>query len=112
MVYKNLALSTVATAPSPATTGTSLVLATGEGARFPQPTTDGVFYITAFPVNEYPHLGNAEILKVTARSTDTLTIVREQYGTTAKTIIVGFVILQGIYSEDVSNLWLQAQVYS
>lgn len=101
MNFKNLALGYVATAPSPATTGTSLTLDSGEGARFPQPSTDGDFYVTAMPPGENPHVGNSEILKVTARSTDTLTITREQGDTTAKTIEEGWIILQSIYKENI-----------
>jgi len=86
---KNFAYSTVATAPSPATTGTSLVLASGEGALFPQPSTDGEFNIVVWITGANPLSANAEIVRVTARSTDTLTITREQEGTTARTIIVG-----------------------
>ncbi len=101
MNFKNLALGYVATAPSPATTGTSLVLGSGEGARFPQPSTDGNFYVTAMPPGENPNVSNSEILQVTARSTDTLTIVREQGDTTAKTIEAGWIILQSIYKENI-----------
>jgi hypothetical protein len=57
---------------------TTLLLETGHGARFPNPTGGDFFYVT---------LENAslvrEIVKVTARSTDTLTIVRAQDNTTA-----------------------------
>lgn len=101
MNFKNLALGYVATAPSPATTGTSLVLGSGEGARFPQPSTDGNFYVTAMPPGENPNVSNSEILQVTARSTNTLTIVREQGDTTAKTIEAGWIILQSIYKENI-----------
>lgn len=101
MNFKNLALGYVATAPSPATTGTSLTLDSGEGARFPQPSTDGNFYVTAMPPGENPNSDNSEILEVTARSTDTLTIVREQGDTSAMTIEEGWVILQSIYKENI-----------
>ena len=57
---------------------TTLLLETGHGARFPNPSGGDFFYVT---------LENAslvrEIVKVTARSTDTLTIVRGQDNTTA-----------------------------
>ena len=39
---KNFAYGKVATAPSPATSGTSLVLEIGQGARFPN-TTGGTY---------------------------------------------------------------------
>jgi hypothetical protein len=57
---------------------TTIVLETGHGARFPNPSGGDFFYVT---------LENAslvrEIVKVTARSTDTLTVVRGQDNTTA-----------------------------
>lgn len=93
---KNFAISTVATAPSPATTGTSLVVASGHGARFPLPLTDGAFNVIVFPEGEQPDSSNAEIVRVTARSTDTLTIVREQEGTTARSIGVGDIVMLGL----------------
>lgn len=104
MLRKNLALATIVTAPSPATSGTSLVVTTGEAARFPVPATDGDFYATLFPPNEIPHIGNAEIVKVTAVSTDTFTIVRAQRGSTAKTVEAGWLMIQGIYGEDLMSI--------
>ncbi len=85
----NFAYSTVATAPSPATSGTSLVLSTGDGVLFPAPGTDGHFNLTIWPTGVAPTKANAEIVRVTARSTDTLTITRTQEGTSARTIVVG-----------------------
>lgn len=104
MLRKNLALATIVTAPSPATTGLSLVVDTGEAARFPVPATDGDFYATLFPANEIPHIGNSEIVKVTAVSSDTFTIVRAQRGSTAKTVEAGWLMIQGIYAEDLMNI--------
>lgn len=83
----NFARSTVATAPSPASSGTSLVLAAGEGALFPDPGTDGAFNVVLWPAaDSAPTATTAEVVRVTARSTDTLTITREQEGTTGKTV--------------------------
>jgi hypothetical protein len=83
--HKNLAYSTVATAPSPGTSGTSLVVAAGTGSRFPAVP----FNATVWPVGEIPLPANAEIVRVTNISTDTLTITREQESTTARDIQVG-----------------------
>jgi hypothetical protein len=74
--HSNFGYSTVATAPSPATSGTSLVVATGDGALFPNPATDGAFDIVIWPAGAQPTNANAEIARCTARSSDTLTIVR------------------------------------
>ncbi len=83
--HANLAISTVATAPSPATSGTSLVVAAGEGALFPA----APFNITIWPTGAAPTHANAEIVRCTAVSTDTLTITRAQEGTSARTVVVG-----------------------
>lgn len=81
----NFAYSTVAVAPSPAASGTTLEVQTGHGTRFPTPP----FNITVWPANESPLSSNAEILRVTAVSTDEFTVTREQESTSARTIIVG-----------------------
>lgn len=83
--HKNFSYSTVATAPSPATTGTSLVFAAGGGALMPAPP----FNMTVWPVSVQPLSSNAEIIRVTTIATDTATIVRQREGTTARTIVVG-----------------------
>jgi hypothetical protein len=83
--YKNLAVALVATAPAPATSGTSLTVTAGHGARFPTPP----FNATVWPNGALPDPLNAEIVRVTAISTDTLTITRAQEGTSARTVIVG-----------------------
>jgi hypothetical protein len=57
---------------------TSLTVATGDGAEFP--TLAGAQYFYCTLAN---NAGAVEIIKVTARSTDTFTIVRGQDGTSA-----------------------------
>ena len=67
---------------------TSIVLETDEGAKLPAPATDGAFNVVWYNSSDYGDPGddpNVEIVRVTARSTDTLTITRAQEGTTAKT---------------------------
>lgn len=83
-LFKNFAVSLVATAPSPATSGTSLVVTGGHGTRFP----DVPFYLTVCAAGAAPNPTNAEIVLVTAVSTDTLTIVRAREGTSARTVVV------------------------
>ncbi len=100
---KDYATATVLTAPSPATSGTSLILSNGEGALMPTPP----FYATAHPDNNLPQVGpnvnNAEKILVTAISTDTLTIVRAQGSTTAKSIAGGWRISNTIFAADLYN---------
>lgn len=62
----------------------SLTVATGEGARFPNPGANQYFNVTLVDTS-----GNYEIVKVTARSSDTLTIVRAQQGTSARAFVLG-----------------------
>lgn len=59
---------------------TSLTLATGKGALFPSPTGGDYFMLTLTQAGTET---SWETVKVTARSTDTLTIVRAQEGTSA-----------------------------
>lgn len=104
--HKNLAVSTVATAPSPATSGTSLVVQSGQGTRFPAVP----FNATIWPTGQLPEPSNSEIVRVTAVSTDTLTISRAQEGTTARSVIVGDLIAATITAKaltDIENGYLQ-----
>ena len=59
-------------------TATSLVVASGTGAEFPTLGAGDYFYATIQDVNT-----NFEIVKVTARADDTMTITRAQEGTLA-----------------------------
>jgi hypothetical protein len=63
---------------------TSVTLNSGQGALFPNPGVGEYFYATLVDATY-----NVEIIKCTARSTDTLTIVRGQDGTTARAYIAG-----------------------
>ncbi len=83
---KNFAFSLVATAPSPAASGTSLVVTAGDGAKFPT----APFYAVCWPAGTQPSSTNAEVIRVTAVSTDTFTITRAQDGSTAQSIAVGW----------------------
>ena len=89
---KNFAASLVATAPSSATSGTSLVVTAGQGSYFPATPFDA----TIWPSGVQPTNTNAEIVRVTNVSTDTFTITRAQYGTTAQSIAVGYQIAQTV----------------
>lgn len=85
--HANFAYSTVDTAPSPATSGTSLVL--DDAADFPDPSSAGAYNIVIWPAGELPLSSNAEIVRVTGKSSDTLTITRTQEGTSARTVTTG-----------------------
>lgn len=63
---------------------TSIPVAAGYGALFPAPSGSDFFYATITDVSN-----NIEIVKVTSRSTDTMTVVRGQEGTTARAYLTG-----------------------
>ena len=58
---------------------TTIVLVAGQGARFPTLSAGDYFYATLIDTSN-----NLEIVKCTARSTDTLTVERAQDSTTAR----------------------------
>lgn len=67
---------------------TSIVLFSGDGAKLPQPSTDGAFNVVWYNKTDYTNPTddpNREICRVTARSTDTLTVTRAQEGTSSST---------------------------
>jgi hypothetical protein len=83
---KNKAASDVSTGYD--ASATSIVLATSGGALFPAPATDGAFNVIWWNNTDYKNPlddPNFEIVRVTARSTDTLTVTRAQESTSAAT---------------------------
>lgn len=98
--HKNLAYTTVATAPSPALSGTSLVVAAGTGTLFPAVP----FNCVVWPAGVNPLTTNAEIIRVTTVSTDTFTIVRTQEGTSARAIGVGDQIANAITAKTLTDV--------
>lgn len=83
ILYTNNAATTLASGIT--NVATSLTVATGAGALFPNPTSPDVFYATL----ENAAGTSREIVKVTARTTDTFTIVRAQEGTTGTAFSTG-----------------------
>lgn len=79
---KNNAVGYLATAISASDTG--MVVQTGNGAAFPTITGTAYFYATISSTG-----GTQEIVKVTARSGDSMTIVRAQEGTIANSFAAG-----------------------
>jgi len=77
-LFANNAQSTLAVTANSSVT--SLSLAAGQGALFPTPVGGNFFTLTLTQAGAET---SWEIVKVTARSTDTLTVVRAQEGTTA-----------------------------
>ena len=80
ILFANNAATTIASAIS--SSATTITLASGTGALFPSPSTHQYFKATLYPATAGTQL--PEIVHVTARSSDTLTVVRGQEGTTAQ----------------------------
>lgn len=79
------------------TSATSIPLQTGYGSGMPSVP----FFLTLTPKGQISTRGNSEIVSVTAVSTDTLTVVRAQKGTTAKSFADGDIAVNGIYVDEV-----------
>jgi hypothetical protein len=98
--HKNFAYSLVATAPSPATSGTSLTVTTGQGTLFPTVP----FNVVVWPTGVQPISTNAEILTVTLIAGDVFTTVRTQENTPARSIVVGDQIAAAITADTLQDV--------
>jgi hypothetical protein len=98
--HVNLVYVTVVTAPSPRDTGTSAVLLAGDGAKLPA----APFNATAYPPGVDPLTTTGEIVRVTVIATDTLTIVRAQESSIAKSIDVGWRLVVAVTAKTVTDL--------
>lgn len=77
VLFSNYASAPLAASIS--SSATTVTVTSGQGALFPAVPAGSVFYATLTDSSN-----NLEIVKVTARSTDALTVVRAQEGTTAR----------------------------
>lgn len=96
-LFTNNAASTLASSINSSVT--SLTVASGQGTLFPNPTAGQYFYCT---------LSNTtgtiiEIVKVTARSSDTFTIVRGQDNTAASSFLAGDKVELRLTAADLQN---------
>lgn len=82
VLFKNNAESTLDTAISAADLG--LTVAAADGALFPSPGVGEYFYMTIESTD-----GDYEVVKVTARSSDSMVIVRAQETTSARAFTAG-----------------------
>lgn len=98
--FADFAWSTVLGAPVSPAAGTTITLALGTGAGFPV----APYYVIAKPPGARPLLSNAEILRVTARTGDVITVTRAQGPSTAKLIAVGWEIYNAITAEFLTEL--------
>jgi len=105
--FTNNATSTLASGI--ASGDVSLTVSTGQGALFPTLSGGDYFYCTLSNV-----ANTIEIVKVTARSTDTFTIVRAQDNTTASAFVTGDKVELRLVSAVLSNTAIldQTNVFS
>ncbi len=88
--HKNFAYSTVKTAPSPATSGTTLTVEDGDALKFPPvPFNATVWAASSQPTQTGNTNTTAEIVRVTDIQDDEFTIIRQQESSENRTIIVG-----------------------
>lgn len=79
-LFSNNATTTLASGIT--AVATSIPLNTGDGALFNAPTGGDFELVTVYDGADIANSTNVEIMQVTARTTDTLTVVRAQEGTT------------------------------
>jgi len=110
-VFSNNAKSTLASAIT--STQTTISVAPGTGALFPNPTSGQQFKLTLISATSSSVY---EICNCTARSTDTLTIIRGQEGTTAQPFalndIVGHFDTAAVMTDLVQSEQLQSGTYN
>lgn len=87
---KNLATTTIVSHPGPPTSATSVTVATGTGSRL----FTGMAVI--HPADAVPTAANAEVVSITDVTGDVVTIVRTQESSTARAIVTGDILTQGI----------------
>lgn len=95
-LFKNNATGTLATSIN--SSATTIVLSSTQGAFFPALTAGQYFYGTLFNT-----AGNYEIVKVTARAGDNLTVIRGQEGTTAIGFSAGDGFAQRLTAASLNN---------
>ena len=100
--HRNFVSTSIQTPPSPATTGTTLIVSAGTSTIFPAPPFNCVIY----PVGVFPNYLNTEVIRVTAvnTGTDTLTIVRTQEGSNARTVVSGDVISMTVTAKNLTDI--------
>lgn len=94
VIFKNNAFGFLGAAIN--NSDTVIILQSGLGANFPTLNANEYFYATISPIS-----GASEIVKVTARSGDSLTVVRAQEGTSALSFSAGSRIELRVTSQSV-----------
>lgn len=105
---KNFSISAVSTGYD--ASAVSIVLVSGGGAKFPNPATDGSFNLVWWNATDYENPGDdpdVEIVRCTARSSNTLTITRGQESTVASAKNIAgktYKVLLGITAKMITDI--------
>lgn len=100
--HADLAYSAVASPPSPASSGVSLGVTTGQGSRF---GTVGPFWVLVWPAGAQATPQNSNLLRATGISGDTLTLDRSQDRlATTRVIASGDQIMAPLTAEAVQKI--------
>jgi hypothetical protein len=98
--HKNFSVGDIITAPSPATSGTQITLASGQVGDFPAVPFNAVLYLPSV----LPTSDNAEIVRVTNIVGDDMTITRAQESSTAMTVLIGWRIAASITAKTITDI--------
>jgi len=105
--HSNFAYSTCLTAPSPASSGTSITVQSADAPSFPDPGSTSPYNIVVWPAGSAPIASNAEICRVTAKVSNTLTIVRNQESSANRSIVVGDQIAMAVTKKTLTDIETQ-----
>lgn len=88
--HSNFAYGTVVTAPSPGTSGTTVVIGTTTFAQFPDPSSTSEYNIVVWASGTIPLASNAEVMRVVAKGTNgTIDVERAQESSSNRSVAVG-----------------------
>lgn len=102
--FGNFIISTVATAPDPASSGTTLSINSADSTLFIEVTGTTDVDAVVWPSGVEPRRDNAEIIRLTLISDGDYTIARAQQGTLAKNIAVGWNIMVGLTAKSIQDI--------
>lgn len=102
--HANFGYATIATAPTPAASGTTLSVTAGYGTRFPA----APFNAVVWPAGANPLIDNAEVVRVTNKGTgDNWTVTRAQEpqtGSISRSIAIGDQIMCAVTAKTVTDV--------
>jgi hypothetical protein len=97
----NFAYALIATAPTPAASGTTFSVTAGLGAIFPA----APFNCPVWPAGANPLTTNAEVVRVTSKGTgDNWTVTRTQESSSARSIAVGDQIMLAVTAKTLTDI--------